>query len=367
MSVKLNNAILSKLIIDSLENEYEMDVYFNRKLNNKYMFFRPYTKKNHNFFMFLFESLFSFFLLLFSFAIPMINFKLIRLCHEGNSKNVIFIPSLKARSIHDDINVDTSKFDSEISFFNGDEKEKKRFNSGDYTLYLYCVFLFFKKYFNSPWFYRSILLIPEMIALVSCLRKSKTTNIAMTNQLDRWAYLISSFSKINDCSLSLYQHGTVIGEFKPKNKLPIVDVLYSYNQAERDFFKSNIIDCVYDCIYLKPKIKLSEISHESSLLIIGSGSIEHSSIEVETVKYLMSNKLFFVYIKPHPNLLVNRNYSDFDKERLSIISDNCFFPNVDVVIHFGSTLAIEYKNSKESIRVIELNKNSNIIEKFDLI
>lgn len=367
MSVKVNNAILSRVIIDSLENEYEMDVYFNRKLNNKYMFFRPYTKNNYNFIMFFFESILSFFLFLFSFAIPIINFRLIRFYHKGGSRNIIFIPSLKAQSIHDDIDVDTSKFDSEISFINGSKKEKKRFESGDYTLYLYCIFLFFKKYFNSPWFYRSILLIPEMIALVSCLRLSKANNIAMTNQLDRWAYLISSFSKINDCSLSLYQHGTVVGEFKPKNKLPIVNVLYSYNQTERDFFESNIIDILCDYVYLKPKIKLSEISHKNSLLIIGSGSIEHFSIEVETVKYLMHNKRFFVYIKPHPNLLVNRSYLEFDKERLSIISDNVFFPSVDVVIHFGSTLAIEYENSKANIRVIELNKNSNIIEKLNLI
>lgn len=139
MSVKVNNAILSRVIIDSLENEYEMDVYFNRKLNNKYMFFRPYAKNNHNFIMFFLESILSFFLLLFSFAIPIINFRLIRFYHKGGSRNIIFIPSLKAQSIHDDIDVDTSKFDSEISFINGSKKEKNDLR----VAIIHCIYIVF--------------------------------------------------------------------------------------------------------------------------------------------------------------------------------------------------------------------------------
>lgn len=356
----MEHKLIASMIVDSFKNEYDMDVHFNNKLNNKYMSFRPYAKKINNLGVFLLENFFSFFILIFSFFIPIFSYKIIRLCGKGKTDKVKFVSSIKARNIFE--NLKNDYFSSSVSFSDDDEKSKIKFNFSNYITYMYCILFFISKYGLSPWFYRSMILIPEMIVFISHLKEVKAKDIAMTNQLDRWAFLISSYSKLNGCKLYLYQHGTVISDFKPKLKLPIVSHLYCYNLGEKNFFEKNIVELLCDIHILKPKIKLTNVNKDRTLLIIGSGSSEHFSLESEAVKFLIDNKPFYIYLKPHPKFLNDRRYSDSENDKMLIINDNFFFPDVDVVIHFGSTLAIEYINSKSSVKVLELGHGSSIIK-----
>lgn len=356
----MKNVSYERLIVDSFENEFAMDTHFNSKMGNGFYVFRPYVAVGSRFVQLLSSIFWSFFVLFTCIFYPLFHSYLVRLRYKYvNHEEVKIEFSEKSKIVFENALIDAPCM-STIS--HDTNLEKIDLDVRFYKTYLKSVLFFIKKYNYSFWFYKSILLIPEMLAVLIFLEEHSFKKIHMTNQLDRWAYLLSSYANMKGIEVVMYQHGTVVGEFLPPLKITKVDALYAYNGVEVEFFNEHIIEEICRVYYMKPTISLYPIEERGAILLACSGSAEHHVLEVQALKLLLSSSKSKIFVKPHPNYKDLRHLKDFSCDQMNFIEDVTFFPDVDFLIHFGSTLAIEYSHSKKGVVIVHLTSLSSIGE-----
>lgn len=176
----------------------------------------------------------------------------------------------------------------------------------------------------------------------------RTTTICFCNQMDKWAILF------DDAPLNkiLFQHGIEMPTANWPNKLKNIDTVYVLSLQESELlFRAAFDKKPENIIVMAPTITLTPVDKEKFTILIvgfpGYGMFDKEKRIVET----FSHSPFFVYLKPHPGKEDMTQY----KKLASLYPESCeliletMFPDVDVVVSYRSTLAVEYQAHNKKV------------------
>lgn len=227
-------------------------------------------------------------------------------------------------------------------------------------------YLFFKYGLNGGFYsitsYRFFLLYEFLNTL------PKNTNIYFNNQKDRWALLFDSFSCLTK---NLIQHGTNIvkGNNRLQNKylsyddecniyyidmpfkLKNINTLYAYSVDEAKYIllgeqepsKDLIVKIIGYPIILSP---VEHCNSHNNLLIIGCYDL-HFKEEVQILE-IIDYERWRVFLKPHPTMSIKDYKRLLHQYDIHLITGN-YFPDVDLVFSYSSTLAFQYESCGKKV------------------
>jgi len=220
----------------------------------------------------------------------------------------------------------------------------------------------------------------DWVITFMALTKIGPTKIVTAEHHDRWAVLLDSYSKSVSTSgaqveLTLVQHGLEFSKTYEKimelgfsdglpYKLKHLAIIYTYDNNQLDVFKRFIIcgqvagPTLQSRLY-KYKLPLSEVATTTkTLLIVGNALCEKFHLDLH-LKLSKTFKLTCFY-KPHPAL---RASPEIRSASWIFIEEKDYFPSVDLVISYPSTLANEYKDSNIIVLEHAFDASASDIEK----
>ncbi|HHH1038101.1 TPA: hypothetical protein ACPZP3_004610, partial [Yersinia enterocolitica] len=220
---------------------------------------------------------------------------------------------------------------------------------------------------TKKWILQSYTAFPWFIGRVALSKLDG--HFYMNDHFDRYALLIDSAARklskdSNRIKLTLVQHGILCAsnnslgfvEFpiKIRYRLQAVTTLYAYDTESEKAFKNSILShtcgLFTEVKYFKPTIQLTKVTHavdKFRILFVGHPLAESIQLNLYSLLINSSEEVFFILYKPHPT---TGHSKMVEQQTWSIIKDNDFFPEVDVVISYPSTLAYEYQ--LQGIKVI---------------
>lgn len=210
--------------------------------------------------------------------------------------------------------------------------------------------ILFSSYFNSLFLYKKLkmrgvdklqtIFSQDWLHSYSILNNSNyLEEIWFANHYDRWAVLFDSFK----CSKKvLVQHGILNKQTKPPHLLRKINYAYLIHESQKKFIVGSVIKSDFDFETLKPSLILSEkgINDKFNVLIVGHATL-YLENEYNLVRNLDKSKIN-LFLKPHPILTFESYIKWKDKHSYTLIEDPTFFPKVDLVISYESTLGLEY-------------------------
>ncbi len=191
------------------------------------------------------------------------------------------------------------------------------------------------------------------------LAKLKQTNFLTSEHFDRWAVLIDFVvSRLrsntgNKSELAIVQHGllgsltaqssTQIQTYKMKYKLRFVSSIYVYDNESAAVFKSSIIDSDLPITihFFKPQISLHPIEKTSEATILFVGHPLCEDLQVYLFQELLKSTSLRAYYKPHPTCAPHQTVLN---QQWVLIDNPLFYPAVDLLVSYPSTLVTEYSN-----------------------
>lgn len=334
-----------KDLLSYFDNTFDLQVKLNCR--NRFKVFSPLVR-NVNIKNIAISIIFPFLVPFIVFMLPLfrsINF-------HGNGENVFFVSSKKSMKI---LNTELAVDELNIVSILNEKTEKVSLK-----IYLKSICYsvrFLKKYRSNYWFWPAVLGLYDLIMLKDYLIEKAPNKVLFTNHYDRWASLFIDYCSTNNASSVMYQHGVEDEtSYFPVAKIGNVDELYCYDSSQAKVFKKHVYEQVLKVCYFTPKLllnKLDESDYSKHVLIICHGTLDKVSDEIELAMHL-SKKFDRVYLKPHPSIK-KENYNLSFNEKVSVIQDDDFFPYVAEVYHSGSTLALEYENTLNSVKVKSLD------------
>lgn len=172
------------------------------------------------------------------------------------------------------------------------------------------------------------------------LNNASLNEIWFANHFDRWAVLCEYLPAENKVFV---QHGIEDGNMIPIVRYRTLKKAYLIAPSQKSHFENKIFKRTPEIFYLEGKIKLVNIqkSKNSTLLIIGNYVLTLEK-EIQLIKELHGVSVD-VYLKPHP-VLPKKEYYRLQKDYpFFLIEDSTFFPQVDLVVSYESTLGVEYE------------------------
>ncbi len=180
---------------------------------------------------------------------------------------------------------------------------------------------------------------------------------------DRWAVLVDRCVRERrrspSCNLRMIivQHGTLgsLTDEKVKTssslnlptRLRQVDELHAYNNDEVAAFRAKVfarpeVSRPLEVQFFKPTIELNgaDISNCPRILFVGHPLCE--AFHVQTFLKLKAWKAIDVLYKPHPIATISTSIAEVG---WTIIKETNFFPKVDLLVSYPSTLVKEYESS----------------------
>ncbi len=221
-----------------------------------------------------------------------------------------------------------------VATFASLRKTKFKYVMRNYSSFEYCMF------------YRYLRNIP------------RDTTICFCNQMDKWALMF------DDAPLNkiLFQHGIEMPEANWPHKLKSIDTVYVLSLEEsRNLFHAAFDRNPSNIYVMEPTIKLSPVdSRKYNILIVGFPGYSFFDKESFLVK-TFSGSPYYVYLKPHPgkeDMTKYKNLATSYPDSCTLIMEQ-MFPDVDIVVSYRSTLAIEYQAYDKKVLFYE---DSNIEE-----
>jgi len=204
--------------------------------------------------------------------------------------------------------------------------------------------------------------VVDWLAMYYALRKINPTHIVTAEHHDRWAILADFYSGQRSVGseklrFTVVQHGLEFeGTYNKMRTLGFSDGLpckiknlskiYCYDSEQFSIFVKNIFFLYpqsqnVDCIYYQFGLILSDVVRaKKSVLFVGSPICEDFHIKLYSM--LDANMNVECYYKPHPTSIVNKAIS---KLGWNVIDDKDFFPRVNLVVSYPSTLVDEYRGA----------------------
>ncbi len=344
---------LPYLIFQAIENELDLDRKLSRDEGFLFPLFRPLQKKKFkiwNFFVYWFFGWCILFISPFLVFVPMAS-RLRIDNHSKKTRELWFVNSNKA----DEIFKNKCNGDLVTKVGTSPYCNKEKIKASSISVYLKVLYVFLKNNISKPWTFYSLLVVPELTSFALFFADSKFEKVSMTNHYDRWAFLISHICSIKEQNLHLYQHGVLPVDWKPKYKLGNVYQIEVFDELSFQKFEKDIYFKVFRKDIVKPFLSIGEKQTSFTVLIIGSGRVSQVLVELDICKRLSEIDNLSIILRPHP---VYYNSFKIHYETLShdVVLSFESLPYANSIIHFGSTLAIEYMNTLPDILNFELNK-----------
>ncbi|KFB98282.1 hypothetical protein GTGU_04533 [Trabulsiella guamensis ATCC 49490] len=189
-----------------------------------------------------------------------------------------------------------------------------------------------------PRYFLHVTSIFELVAFNNYLENLSRNNInevTLTNHYDRWITLICEKGHFN---VNIIQHGLVVTDFLPKQKLQNVKSVRGFNEEQLDIFCTNI-SARPEFTRLLQKTNLN-ISKDDRCEVLIISNPFHLTEELEIYQELKKHSID-VKFRPHP-LYINN-------EVLKIVEANDLcqgtrYPNPSYCLCKSSTLGYEYQS-----------------------
>jgi len=196
----------------------------------------------------------------------------------------------------------------------------------------------------------------KWIAFYLAIEKMSSHQFVITDHYDRWAVLMDRLvagRPKKKSSLALVQHGSLVGlastsmessfSVKIPTRLCNVAKLYAYNEGSAEVFRNHILSRraaahPLEVEFFKPKISLSPVSSDFSVLIVGHAICENFHLYL--YDQIGSNSTVDFFYKPHPTVSPSK---EIKSRGWHMIEQDDFFPEVDLLISYPSTLVAEYE------------------------
>lgn len=173
------------------------------------------------------------------------------------------------------------------------------------------------------------------------LSRLRAERFYSAEHFDRWAVMADRLK-----NLTLIQHGALGGgscgigvHFNLKYKLRNVEHLYVFNKTSEKIFIDHIIkNNPLSISNFDLSIKLRDV-HSKDLKVLFVGHLMCEDFQVELYRKIIQKMKARIFYKPHPLFPPNDKIRDLGWQ---IVEDRAFFPRVDIVISYPSTLVDEY-------------------------
>lgn len=200
-------------------------------------------------------------------------------------------------------------------------------------------------------------IVSWLVLFVSLIRLKPET-VVTSEHHDRWAVLVDTYCEyvktlgVDKISFVMVQHGSEFFSTYEKLKdigycdgLPCrirnVTDIFVYDSLQLDIFRGNILESssAPDVFFYQYCLTLSPVFDDrKKILIVGNSFCE--SFHIQFYNQFSSNEDFLWFYKPHP---VQKPSRAVLMVGWNVVEDNSFFPKVDLVISYPSTLASEYR------------------------
>lgn len=194
------------------------------------------------------------------------------------------------------------------------------------------------------------------------LRKiPESTTICFCNQMDKWALLFDN-APLNKI---LFQHGIETPTANWPNKLKNIDTVYVLSLEESEsLFRAAFNKRPKTIHVMAPTISLTPVSKTNYTILVvgfpGYGMFDKEKAIVKT----FCHAPFYVYLKPHPgkeDMSGYKNLADAHPESCKLVLEQ-MFPDVEVVVSYRSTLAVEYQAYNKKVLLYNDYSIDEIIE-----
>lgn len=190
-----------------------------------------------------------------------------------------------------------------------------------------------------------------------------TVTLCFCNQMDRWAILFDNAPQINRI---LFQHGIEMPTANWPVKFEHTDTVYVLSTKESELLFRAAFKVRPTHVYvLKPTIALTKMAEDRNFKILIVGFPGYLRFDKEkAIVESFNREGFTVYLKPHPGKEDMTTYLNLEKEysHCKIILEKVF-PDVDVVVSYRSTLAVEYEAHNKIVFMYDDYTIEDIIEK----
>lgn len=180
--------------------------------------------------------------------------------------------------------------------------------------------------------------------------------LLMSNQKDRWSVLLD---RLPHKSKTIVQHGTCYQKndemlsapyyYEPNDniwilKLPYrlssITLVYAFTEIEGRAMKNAEMKNNPQFKYVGYNLEMAPIpDNRFSILIVGYYNYHHDS--EERILNSLQGEDVDIYLKSHP-LADKKNYNSLKSKYKFCLVDDAFFPKVNLVFSYASTLALEY-------------------------
>lgn len=191
-------------------------------------------------------------------------------------------------------------------------------------------------------------------------------DFASSEHYDRWAVLTDFICKIKRKNYILIQHGSLLGlktkgyeHFTLPYKLKAVSEIAVFSEIEFELFLEHIISPDKDRkiivhFFQQPFFLSSINSKKLSILIVGHSLCEREQLKLGEQLSKLSDKIV-IYYKEHPKARASEKVK---RTAWNFITDDDFFPDVDIIISYPSTLAYQYQELNKMVFLHELDNIS---------
>lgn len=193
--------------------------------------------------------------------------------------------------------------------------------------------------------------------LVALAMNNVKGSFASSEHYDRWAVLTDIVCKIKRKRYILIQHGSLLGlktkkfeYFNLPYKLKAVSEIVVFNKVEFDLFSDYILsknqnDGLIVHYFQQPFFVTSIENKGLSVLIVGHSLCEREQLKIGERLSALSDEIV-VYYKQHPKA---RASEKIKMAAWNFITDDNYFPDVDLVISYPSTLALQYQDLNKTV------------------
>ncbi|WP_454863065.1 hypothetical protein [Pseudomonas hormoni] len=205
------------------------------------------------------------------------------------------------------------------------------------------------------------------------LEKLDINRLLIAEHYDRWAVLADRVVSKTNASLVLTQHGALSGltlsdqtlqarlPFTLAHRLSNVAQLFVYDESSRAVFESDVLSsaCIAKGVvvnFFQPMIELTQLPSEHAVRILFVGHPICEALHIFLYKQLSREYNVSFYYKPHPTA----GLSDSVKQQSwHIIEGRSYFPVVEFLISYPSTLVNEYAASGISAVLHSLDQDKD--------
>jgi len=195
-----------------------------------------------------------------------------------------------------------------------------------------------RKYGKRDFLTRSYSSFEYYLGYYYICRASHTNTFFFTSTYSRWAFLHGH----TDHKTVFLQHGWISDKTTFLNKIGTVDRAYYISEQQKKTCEYILFNNKPEAFYLKGlKYNIYPEKDKINILLICESTFMQRQLEI--IETISKNKNLRLYVKPHPKDKDLDVYNSLKEKCNFILLQGYNFPEVDYVISYESTLAVEYE------------------------